>query len=501
MKKQFLSMLLVVVLCFCTFAYAEEETVADFRSIPGYTCFPLVADNPETPGHFCVDCPMEWSGGDASEGYGVPTAFTVDPDNQSHAVIITEMSPLDQAIILEDDEHPLAGFLRDGLRVIRGESTEYSKILETMDLHGLSATRAEMVGQGFEMIWINDPDEVYQKFNSGIEGNLWYFMYPVDPDDEEYTQIVSGMVDSFTTSGIDSLGPNSIKEAPASDFEYTIDQDEVRLEAYTGSKEYVIVPGEIEGKPVTSMGDNVFYETKIRCVSLPDSIREMGHHTFGGCTHLVYAYMPESLEVLSEATFESCFRLRDPGLNDGLKKIEYTAFWGNHYMTELYLPETLEEIDDNAFVLCDYLGYIIVPEENKYFQGNDYITILLSADGEKLIWYSFMNDEEEYSVPEDVKQIYASAFRRAPLTSVTLPDGLEYIGYGAFEKTGITELHIPASVTQIGILSNVRIGGDSELTTAEYVSIGESIKTIYGVPGSAAEKYAEIQKLTFIPEE
>ena len=309
------------------------------------------------------------------------------------------------------------------------------------------------------------------------------------------------MVDSFTTSGIDSLGPNSIKEAPASDFEYTIDQDEVRLEAYTGSKEYVIVPGEIEGKPVTSMGDNVFYETKVRCVSLPDSIREMGHHTFGGCTHLVYAYMPESLEVLSEATFESCFRLRDPGLNDGLKKIEYTAFWGNHYMTELYLPETLEEIDDNAFVLCDYLGYIIVPEENKYFQGNDDITILLSADGEKLIWYSFMNDEEEYSVPEDVKQIYASAFRRAPLTSVTLPDGLEYIGYGAFEKTGITELHIPASVTQIGILSNVQIGGDSELTTAEYVFIGESIKTIYGVPGSAAEKYAEIQKLTFIPEE
>ena len=169
-------------------------------------------------------------------------------------------------------------------------------------------------------------------------------------------------------------------------------------------------------------------------------------------------------------------------------------------MTELYLPETLEEIDDNAFVGCDYLGYIIVPEENKHFLGNDNGTMLLSADGEKLIWYSFMNEDEEYSVPEGVKQIYASAFRRAPLTSVTLPDGLEYIGYFAFERTNITELHIPASVTQIGIISNVQIGEDSELTTAEYVSIGESIKTIYGVPGSAAEKYAEVQKLTFIPE-
>ena len=500
MKKRFLSMLLVIVLCFCAFAHAEEQTATDFRRIPGYTCFPLVADNPETPGHFCVDCPMDWVGGDASEGYGVPTAFTADPNNLSHSVIITELSAIDQAIILIDDGHPLAGFLRDGLRIIRGESTEYSKILENMDLHGLSATKVEMVGQGFEMIWIYAPDEVFQKFNSSIEGNLWYFMYPVDPDDAEYTQIVSGMVDSFTTSEIYSSGPDSIKEAPASDFEYTIGQDEVCLNAYIGDKEYVIVPDEIEGKPVTSMGDNVFYETTVRFVSLPDSIREMGHHTFGGCTRLVYTHMPESLEILSEATFESCFRLRDPGLNDGLKRIEYTAFWGTHYMTELYLPETLEEIDDNAFVGCDYLGYIIVPEENKHFLGNDNGTMLLSADGEKLIWYSFMNEDEEYSVPEGVKQIYASAFRRAPLASVTLPDGLEYIGYFAFERTNITELHIPASVTQIGIISNVQIGEDSELTTAEYVSIGESIKKIYGVPGSAAEKYAEVQKLTFIPE-
>ena len=501
MKKRFLSMLLVVVLCFCAFAYAEEETATDFRSIPGYTCFQLVADNPETPGHFCVDCPMEWTGGDASEGYDVPTAFAADPNNLSHAVIITELSAIDQAIILLDDKHPLAGFLREGLQVIKGKSTEGSKILETMDLHGLSATKVEMVGQGFEMIWISDPDEAYQKFNARVEGNLWYFMYPVDPDDAEYTRIVSGMVDSFTTSGIYSLGPDSIKEAPASDFEYTVEQNEVCLIAYIGDKEYVIVPDEIEGKPVTSMGDNVFYETAVRFVSLPDSIREMGHHTFGGCTRLVYTYMPDSLEVLPDATFESCFRLRNPGLNDGLKKIEQSAFWVNNYLTELHLPETLEEIEDDAFAFCSYLGCITVPEENKHFQGNDDGTILLSADGEKLIWYSFMNEEEAYSVPGSVKQIYSGAFRRAPLTGVTLPDGLEYIGYGAFEKTGITELHIPASVTQIGIMQNVRIGDNSEPTTAEYISIGESIKTIYGVPGSAAEKYAETHKLTFIPEE
>lgn len=504
MKKQLLAVLLTAVLCFSRFpALAEENAGTDFRSLPGYTCFPLIADNEEYPGRFCLDAPMEWDGGDNSEAYEVPTVIAIDPENQRHVVLVTELGMIDQALILIDSEHPLAGFLQEGLSVTHGESTDNSRILETFDLYGLPATRVEMVGQGFEMIWILDPNDFIARNNDmGVNGDLWFFMYPTDPDDEKYTRTVSGMVDSFTVTGKYSLGPSDLETAPESDFDYTVDGEEVRLNAYLGDSPYVLVPDRIEGKPVTALENSVFYEKDVRGVSLPDSVREMGTHTFGGCTHLVYAHMPDSLEVLPAGTFESCFRLTDPGIASGqLKEIEFTAFWGNQYLTELRLPETLEEIDDNAFVMCDQLGYIRVPEENTHFRGNEDGTLLMSADGEKLIWYSFMNPEKEYSVPEGVKQIYANAFHRAPLTALTLPDGLEYIGYGAFLSTGITELRIPESVTEIGVMQNVFVDGSDEATAARLVSIGDSIQTIRGVPGSEAEKYAEFHKLSFVPEE
>ncbi len=495
-KKIFciLTLLLVMLLSVecCSCVLAEGEIELEFRSMPGYTCYPLVA-NETYRGKFFVDCPAEWQHADCSYAFGCPVMIAgKEFEELSDAVMIGQFDAYDKTMIIQDEDHPLYSMLMEGYSVIAGEDTEYSKIIEKFDIHGLPATRVEMIDQGYEMVWIQDPEFTF--ISEGL-GTYWFIMYPTHPDDKEYTGIIEEMIDSFTVSF-----PVSIETAPETDFSYVIEDDEVRLTSYIGKSDYVVVPSEIEGKPVTSMGNNVFYETSVRCVSLPDSVRDMGPHTFGGCTKLVYVKMPKSLETLPMATFESCFRLVDPGLNEGLKKIEYTAFWGNMYLTELHLPETLEEIDDNAFVLCDYLGYISVPEQNGHFVGNEDETIVFSADGEKLIWYSYMNEEKEYTVPAGVKQIYSHAFAGSALTSITLPEGLEYIGNGAFTNSSITELHIPESTTEIGIMQNVRTGEESELTTAQFVSLGDQIQTIYGVPGSAAEKYAEINKLTFIPE-
>ena len=490
MYKRFVSLLLAVCLCLCFTALAEEEGGGslEFRSLPGYTCFPLVADGNYT-GFFCLDCPMEWEGGDSSDAYAVPSVIAMDPENPLHHVMVTELNVAYQMDIIEDDEHPLAGFLWEGMSVTNGQSTEGSKILETFDLHGLPATRVEMVGQGYEMIWIIDRPEGFSV------GDLWFFMYPTDPDDAEYTRIISEMVDSFTV-----FSPYSINDAPASDFEYTVDGDEVCITAYTGKGEYVRIPAEIDGKPVTSMGDSVFYEQRVRWVCLPDSVRTMGSYTFGGCTHLVYTVLPEALEVLPGGTFESCFRLNDPCLNDGLKKIEANAFWGTNYLTELWLPDSLEEIEDGAFVMCDYLGSIYAGDNSTFFKNDDNYDVLLSADGTKLIHCSPMHEGKEYVVPDGVKQIYAYAFSRVNLTGgITLPEGLEYIGFAAFTHTGLTELRIPESTVEIGIMQNVYVEGSDEPTTG-YVSVGESIQKIYGKDGSPAMSYAERQHLEFVAE-
>ena len=50
-------------------------------------------------------------------------------------------------------------------------------------------------------------------------------------------------------------------------------------------------------------------------------------------------------------------------------------------------------------------------------------------------------------------------------------------------------------------MDNVSMEDNPELQTGAYVSLGNSLQTICGAAGSAAEKYAEIHNLTFVPEE
>lgn len=68
-------------------------------------------------------------------------------------------------------------------------------------------------------------------------------------------------------------------ETKVENFEYTIERDKIEITGYNGYPKHLIIPSEIEGKPVTSIGKQAFWDKNLTTVKIPDSVISID---FGG---------------------------------------------------------------------------------------------------------------------------------------------------------------------------------------------------------------------------
>lgn len=94
------------------------------------------------------------------------------------------------------------------------------------------------------------------------------------------------------------------------------------------------------------------------------------------------------------------------------------------------------------------------------------------------------------TIPGSVKTVSDSAFWGSGLKSVTLEDGITTIGKEAFLSCGLTKVNIPSSVTSIG---EHALG--YEMNRMDYDKVAGF--TIFGIPGSAAQRYADSNGFPF----
>ena len=188
---------------------------------------------------------------------------------------------------------------------------------------------------------------------------------------------------------------------------YATDKDGNELsEGYKGD---VVVPESITvdgiDYKVTELEEMAFGMSDITSLKLPSTIRKMGFRSVDYCPELVKANLPASVEDIGERPFCSCPKLDDFTIEEGNK------------------------------------NYIL--ESN----------MLMTADKTTLLHLFGESDKDKpvsVTVPSTVKTIRACALSLCEgVNEITLPEGLDSIGYMAFSSTSITTITIPSTVTHI----------------------------------------------------
>lgn len=145
------------------------------------------------------------------------------------------------------------------------------------------------------------------------------------------------------------------------DFIYAVQDDgSAALIQYTGSGGPVVVPDELDGHPVSSIG-TIFMDTEITSITLPGSIRELDGYAFHGCKRLAEVNLSEGLLSIGDFAFTFCEALTRINLPDSVTRIGRCAFSYCRGLTEVDLPASLTYLGQEALTGTK-LSSIVIPD-------------------------------------------------------------------------------------------------------------------------------------------
>lgn len=428
MKKRLISLILMALMALSC-ALAEETGNTPLMAY--FECFAVpLGDNA------IFEIPNEW-GYQTSDAADLPPMTSLLTD-QNQMVMAMKL-PADWEATDASDALGIQSFMVEGTALMLGLTTPQSTRLQEMTINDMPAVLVEMNGQGFDILWIGD------------SGDLYFFLFP--NDDDALVQQMIAVAQSLCVFHRKGEQVN-----PASEFDCTAENGEVTITDYTGTREHVLIPSEIDGQPVTALADKAFYEKHVTTVVVPDSVTEIGAACFSGDNYLVSLTLPDELAELPPASLESCMRLYDFDLPQSLEKIYSSVFEFNYYLTHLTLPSSLTEIEQLNFIGLYGLQSLTLAEDNAAFKLDETNGLLMTADGTRLLHcFSDISPAEEIILPEGVKIVDPFAFHYDyDVKRIVLPEGVETIGAMAFAMCpNLTEIVIPASVTDIGVMDGL----------------------------------------------
>ena len=273
------------------------------------------------------------------------------------------------------------------------------------------------------------------------------FEYPGGTATEQYYY---GSSNSSTTRSTYYI-PSSLKKVTLTDCKY------IPLGAFyncTGLTSITIL------NSVTSIGSSAFYGCKgLKSVTIGNSVTSIGENAFYGCTGLTKVNYTGTITNWCNISFS---------YHDANPLYYAHKFYINDSLvTNLVIPDTVKEIKALAFCGCTSLTSITIPSSvtsigSGVFYGCTGLKTAGPIGSGCNIEFGWTN-----SIPDNAFSACTS------LTSITIPDSVNFIGDYAFSGTGLASITIPDSVK---IIDTYAFRNCTDLTS---VTIGNGVRTIY----------------------
>lgn len=210
------------------------------------------------------------------------------------------------------------------------------------------------------------------------------------------------------------------------------------------------IPSEINGTPVTTIGNAAFRDSSVTSVTIPASVTEIGANAFAGCTNLtsvtyggdwsnltIQSGNPAVEDAAKDAANEQLFDFEFILNNTAVVVIRYKGTAADVTIPSRYKGKPVTVIDPVAFYNNSAVTSVTIP---------DSVTAIPDYA------FGFCSQLTNISIPNSVTFIGFSAFNSCTsLKSITLPSSLSTIQSYAFYNCGnLKTIRIPVSVTSIG---------------------------------------------------
>lgn len=177
----------------------------------------------------------------------------------------------------------------------------------------------------------------------------------------------------------------------------------------------------VVGLGITTLGEYAFQGAKIKEITLPDSICEIGKHCFENCELLQTFVCPSQVTEIKSSVFKNCRSLKYVQLSNHIEQLWRWSFQNCENLRQINIPQSVWRISTTAFWGANL--YACNFDTKRYVVEN---ACLYDLERKKLVTAS-QNQEE-----------------------IVVRDGIEIIGdYSFYDNKKIRKVVFPASVKLI----------------------------------------------------